>query len=209
MRLLARHLIVPALLAAIVLTVGAVSAVPLGGAAFEAADGWLPVSASLAALAVIGMRAVTALKGSIRSRLLAPVPTPAGDMAGVNVLLWTLDGPIDALLIGAGLAILWALAAAGVVAPAAAVLTSLVVLAALLGWARAPGAAPDPRPVRAGRAAAHPPLGSAPSAIRAFRDPHLLRSARGARILRKDRAIRGEDRSGARTAPTQDHTLSA
>ena len=74
---------------------------------------------------VLGLRLVGALKGPLPNRLLAPVPTPAGDMSGVNVLLWSLDGVFWAVLLGSALGA--ALAVAPPVAAAGAVL-ALVLL---------------------------------------------------------------------------------
>lgn len=139
--LVARHLVAPAVLSAVALALGAACWSSWGGGA---AGAWIPVSAACAAAVAVGMRALTALKGAIPLRLLAPVPTPAGDMAGVNVLIWTLDGPLNSLFAGAGLGIVWALALAGGLAPLAAILVSLAVLGAVLLWARARLGRPAP-----------------------------------------------------------------
>lgn len=123
--LLLRHLIVPGALALVVsaaasgIAAAAVSADPL-----RAACG----GAALAALALL-LRLSGALKGPLPERLLAPVPTPAGDLSSMNVLLWSLDGPIWALLLGAGLA------AIATVGPVAALIALAASLAALAIWA--------------------------------------------------------------------------
>ena len=134
--LIVRHAIAPAVLAVAALGAGALAAsVALSGDtnAVAGADiAALVVSAALAATVAVGLRASTALKGPIPLRLLAPVPTPAGDASGINVLLWTLDGQFFALFLGAGLAVVWALTVAGVVGFAAALVVSALVLAGVV-----------------------------------------------------------------------------
>lgn len=76
----------------------------------------------------LALRLLGALKGPLPQSLLAPVPTPAGDLSGINVMLWNLDGLIVAALIGATLA---ALATA---APVAGLITTPTVLVLLLAW---------------------------------------------------------------------------
>lgn len=134
-KLIVRHTIAPAALAVAALGGGAlVYSAVLAGAPGAAGAGLpaLVVSAVLAAAVAIGLRASTALKGPIPLRLLAPVPTPAGDASGINVLLWTLDGQFFALFIGAGLAVVWALTVAGVVGFAPALVVSALVLAGVV-----------------------------------------------------------------------------
>ena len=126
--LLLRHLVVPAALSALIC--GGTAAVASGlvfGLPFDgvAAAAILGVTVSLFAMA---LRLLGALKGPLPQRLLAPIPTPAGDLSSVNVLLWNLDGPILAAAIGVLLALLignspWVLS-----------LAVLGMLALLIGW---------------------------------------------------------------------------
>ena len=132
---LLRHLLLPALLA--VLAVGAGAGVLLGSGvpvdgppAFVLGSGAVPLAAALA------LRMLSALKGTIPLRLLAPVPTPVGDASGINVLLWTLDGTIAAILLGALLAVVWAVGITGGGVPVAALVTTVLTLGAVLVWAR-------------------------------------------------------------------------
>ncbi len=124
---LLRHLIVPAVLACIA------SGVAAGIAAGLLECAIAPVCAALVAGVTVALFAVTlrllgSLKGPLPQRLLAPVPTPAGDLSSINVLLWNLDGP--ALAAGIGIALV--LLATG--APAALPVVAAVLLALLLGW---------------------------------------------------------------------------
>lgn len=136
--LIARHLVVPAVLTAVALGAGALLGAAAGGliGPHVRSAPLALLSAVLVAGVVVAMRAAAALKGTIPLRLLAPVPTPAGDMAGVNVLMWTLDGPIAVLFLGAALGVVWALACAASLAPLGAALVTCAVLACGLLWAR-------------------------------------------------------------------------
>lgn len=126
--LLLRHLVVPAVLSA--LTCGGAAAmasctvfgVTFGGVAAAAILG---VTVSLFAMA---LRLLGALKGPLPQRLLAPIPTPAGDLSSVNVLLWNLDGPILAGAIGVGFVLL------GSGMPTALPAAAAALLALLLAW---------------------------------------------------------------------------
>ena len=118
--LLLRHLIVPGALATLAIAGAAAAVSPLASAPLGALLG-----ASLAALA-LALRLLGALKGPLPQRLLAPVTTPVGDMAGINVLLWNLDGPVWAVLIGG------VLAAVGAVSPGWAILVAAVSLLLIL-----------------------------------------------------------------------------
>ncbi|MBN9612404.1 MAG: hypothetical protein J0H64_02875, partial [Actinobacteria bacterium] len=96
--LVLRHALVPGALAVLVVSIGCAATSALLGADAEpvlraAACG------GIAGLLALGLRLVGALKVTLPSRLLAPIPTPAGDMSGVNVLLWSLDGVFWAALI--------------------------------------------------------------------------------------------------------------
>ncbi|EYT56393.1 hypothetical protein H490_0102055 [Leucobacter sp. UCD-THU] len=141
--LMARHLFAPVGLAVIAMVAGAIGGEAIrsllgSGAGGGAGDGtaWAVLSAALVGCAAVALRAVAALKGTIPMRLLAPVPTPVGDASGINVLLWTLDGPIASVFVGAGLALVWALAQGGGIPPITALVVSGVGLAAVLLWAR-------------------------------------------------------------------------
>ena len=124
---LLRHLIVPAVLACIA------SGVAAGIAAGLLECAIAPVFAALVAGVTVALFAITlrllgSLKGPLPQRLLAPVPTPAGDLSSINVLLWNLDGPALAAGIGVALVLL----ATG--APTALPVVAAVLLALLLGW---------------------------------------------------------------------------
>lgn len=118
---LARHLIVPGAFAVGMLTAGAALAATVSGA-----DPLPAAAAGLTAAAIaVLLRLSGALKGPLPLGLLAPVPTPAGDLSAVSVLLWTLDGVMAAALVGAVLGALVAsqwIAAAGAAAIAVALL---------------------------------------------------------------------------------------
>lgn len=145
--LLARHAVAPLILAVLALGVGgAVFGWVWGGWVW---GGWAwagpggegnaglraLATAPVAAVAAVLLRIAAALKGTIPLRLLAPVPTAAGDLAAINVFVWSIDGPVVAAVSGAALGALWAATAgSGVLALAVAAVGTLVVLAALLGW---------------------------------------------------------------------------
>ncbi len=122
--LIARHAVVPGLLAVAVtsLVAGTVSALIAGvpGSAL----GYGVVVGILA----LQLRVLGSLKGPLPQRLLAPVPTPAGDMAGLNVLLWSLDGIVWAIIAGA------VLGALATVAATVAVIAAVVIMAILSAW---------------------------------------------------------------------------
>ncbi len=124
-QLLLLHLAVPTVLASTVcagsaaLTAFLLPGSTAGPAAFAGA---------LLGVIATALRLLGALKGPLPQKLLAPVPTPAGDLAGANVMLWNLDGPILAALIGAALA-----AAAGSM-PLLALMLATVVVAVLVLW---------------------------------------------------------------------------
>lgn len=130
--LLLRHLIVPGALSVIVCGVGASVAAQYLPRETLLAGTVLPVAAAAPPAFVVGtllgmfavlLRLLGALKGPLPQQLLAPVPTPAGDMSGVNIMIWNLDGPIWALLLGAGL---------GAIAAVSSMWAVLLVFAALV-----------------------------------------------------------------------------
>ncbi len=126
--LLLRHLAVPTALSvlacggAAAMTSGIALGLPFGGVAAAAILG---VTVSLFAMA---LRLLGALKGPLPQRLLAPIPTPAGDLSSVNVLLWNLDGPILATAVGVALVVL------AISAPTALSTAAAVMLVLLLAW---------------------------------------------------------------------------
>ncbi|MBL3700896.1 hypothetical protein [Leucobacter luti] len=130
--LILRHSAVPALAAGLAVCLG----VLLAGAGAGAGMPLLALATGpVLAASVVLLRIAAALKGSIPLRLLAPVPTPAGDLASVNVFLWTIDGPVVSVLVGAvlGASWGWGAAAGGALIP---VVVTVVTLIALAGWAR-------------------------------------------------------------------------
>lgn len=147
--LAARHLIVPGVLSIAALLGGvAWGSVVWGNAAGGSGarggvdellamltGGWIPVSGAFAAATALVLRLLAAFKGALPMKLLAPVPTPVGDMAGINVLLWSLDGPISAVTAGALLGVLWSLGIGGGV-PVAALTVSVLTLIGFAVWAR-------------------------------------------------------------------------
>lgn len=156
--MLARHALVPGLLTTVALACGvlvwrvglwgSVGLANPGAAALGSAllgtDPWSSLSAILSVLglatATVLLRILAALKGSIPIRLLAPVPTAAGDMAGVSVALWMFDGPVVAGLAGAALGLLWRLGVTpdgSVGGLLVAALGSALLAGVLLLWVRA------------------------------------------------------------------------
>ncbi len=120
-RLLGLHAILPALLAC--------GSVLLGTVLGEGSSIALLCGAALALLTVL-LRVLAVLKGTLPQRLLAPIPTAAGDLSALNVLVWTLDGPILAAIVGALLAALTA-GAPNALLPVVVAFLGLLVL-----WAR-------------------------------------------------------------------------
>lgn len=146
--MLARHAVAPGLLATGALACGMFvwSAVTVGSVSQASLDAepWSIVSAILSvggvAAVTVLLRILAALKGSIPIRLLAPVPTAAGDMAGVSVALWMLDGPVVAGLVGAVLGLIWRLAVVpggSVSGQIIAAVGSALLVGSLLLWVRA------------------------------------------------------------------------
>lgn len=104
--LLLRHLVVPAMLS--VLVCGGAAAVA-SCVVFGVPVGWVAAAAILGvtvSLFAMALRLLGALKGPLPQRLLAPIPTPVGDLSSVNVLLWNLDSPLLAAALGVLLALL-------------------------------------------------------------------------------------------------------
>lgn len=126
--LIARHAVVPGVLVvAVTSSAAGTVAVIIAGALGPVLIPALAYGAVVGILALL-FRVLGALKGPLPQQLLAPVPTPAGDMAGLNVLLWTIDGVVWAIIAGA---ILGALVA---VATPAAIIASVVFMVALSAW---------------------------------------------------------------------------
>ncbi|WP_010525620.1 hypothetical protein [Nesterenkonia sp. F] len=131
---------------------GAAVAVGLPGAA-GAGLGPAVVDVGAVLLAVLGGRLVLALKGEMPLALTVPVPTPAGDLSGLAMVAWHLDGHLLAVTV-CGWVLLadpGPLAALGVGAATAAGCL-------LLAWSRrglgvAELLSPRPRSPRAHRAA--------------------------------------------------------
>lgn len=127
--LLARHLVVPGVLVTLVSAAAAAAALGASqGAAIAPAQ---IVIGALFGLLALALRLPGAVKGPLPQKLLAPVPTPAGDLASLIVLCWSLDGPIWALVLGG----LFAVVAA--VSSGWAILLAAVMIALLLIWTAA------------------------------------------------------------------------
>ena len=96
-RLLAAHAALPLLIGTAATLMGGLAAVGLvsGGAAG-------PAAAACTAVTAVVLRAMSALKPQQPLALLAPVPTPAGDLSAVARVVWALDAVL--LAAGAGLA---------------------------------------------------------------------------------------------------------
>jgi len=89
--------------------------------AFWSPAGALPLlsiaSAVIVALGAVVLRLMNALKPPLPLALLTPIPTPAGDMAALNRVIWALDGVLLAGLLGAAAS----LSATAILAPLAVV----------------------------------------------------------------------------------------
>ena len=101
-RLFALHAVAPA-----VVTLGAAGLAGLALVLAGREPGGVPLA--LVLVAVLVVRAWGAAKGQIPVDLLAPVPTPMGDLSGLVVVSWLADAPLVAGLVGGGTA--WLLAA--------------------------------------------------------------------------------------------------
>ncbi|SJN12778.1 putative integral membrane protein [Leucobacter sp. 7(1)] len=131
--LILRHAVVALGLAMLVTVLAGLAFVVVGTASGAPDVSLVLATAPLFAVAAVVLRVAGALKGTIPLRLLAPVPTAAGDLSAVNVFLWSIDGPVVAVLAGAALGAMWA--AASGTGLLLALLGSLVLLAGLGGWA--------------------------------------------------------------------------
>jgi hypothetical protein len=114
--LLLLHALFPALAVGLVVATGAVLVT-----LFWPPAGALPLASIAAAIIVaigsVALRLMNALKPPLPLALLTPIPTPAGDAAALNRVLWALDGVILAALLGAAAT----LTATAVLAPLAVV----------------------------------------------------------------------------------------
>ena len=129
-RLVLAHALLPGLFALVMLLLGfgiGLVTVPLVAPPPAAAGGGAVLAL---AIAVTELRVLSVLKGTLPQRLLAPIPTAAGDLSALNVLAWTFDGPVCAAVVGAmitGLA---------VGAPQALLAVVIPILIGLGLWAR-------------------------------------------------------------------------
>ncbi|MDI6023055.1 hypothetical protein QBL02_05800 [Leucobacter sp. UT-8R-CII-1-4] len=135
--LLLRHLIMPGGCALLVSSIGVLVASTLldqasGAQALTQLQLTEQVGVLKAVLAASGISLVAlvlrlhgSLKGPLPERLLAPVPTPVGDAAGINIMLWGADALVLAALSGAVLFALYGFA------PLPAVIVLCVILGAL------------------------------------------------------------------------------
>lgn len=114
--LLLVHTLFPTLAVGLVVATGAVLVT-----AFWPPAGALPLvsiaSAVIVALGAVVLRLMNALKPPLPLALLTPIPTPAGDMAALNRVIWALDGVLLAGLLGAAAS----LSATAILAPLAVV----------------------------------------------------------------------------------------
>ena len=114
--LLLLHTLFPALAVGLVVATGAVLVT-----LFWPPAGALPLASIAAAIIVaigsVVLRLMNALKPPLPLALLTPIPTPAGDAAALNRVIWALDGVILAALLGAAVT----LTTASVLAPVAVV----------------------------------------------------------------------------------------
>lgn len=136
--LLVRHLVAPLGLGVLTSVCAAAGLSVFGGVVGGAFWG-AACSSVVLVCGGLALRLLASLKGSIPLRLLAPIPTPAGDASGIQVALWMADGPVMALLSGALLGVLWAFGLAGGGAGGVliwAVIVSAVVIAGMVLWAR-------------------------------------------------------------------------
>ena len=131
-RLLALHVLFPALVGFLVLAVGAaVTALLLGAAPL--APGF---SAAVIGLLALLSRVNNAVKGPLSIALLTPIPTPVGDLSGAVRFVWSLDGVLLVSVAGGAVALAGQAVsgAAGLVVLAG---TSAIMLAtAALRWSR-------------------------------------------------------------------------
>lgn len=120
------HALVPTGAAIVLIEIGAL----LTALAIAAPIGSVVSWALMLVLFGILMQVFTAVKGPVPLKVLAPVPTPAGDMSAINLVMWLLDAVIIVVLIGGAAT---ALAASGLFA-AGAILLGVAALGILV-WA--------------------------------------------------------------------------
>lgn len=124
------HLIAPGLIAGVLMLVGAgIVLVATGGAALTRTVLWI----TLLVLFLTIMQAFSALKGLLPLGLLAPVPTPMGDLSMISVALWLADAATLVLVVGGGLTAL----VAGTGITASSTVLILAATAFMAWWARA------------------------------------------------------------------------
>jgi hypothetical protein len=114
--LLLLHTLFPALAVGLIVATGAVLMT-----LFWPPAGALPLvsiaSAVIVAIGAVVLRLMNALKPPLPLALLTPIPTPAGDAAALNRVIWALDGVLLAGLLGAAAS----LSATAILAPLAVV----------------------------------------------------------------------------------------
>lgn len=98
-RLYALHSLLPLVVSGITAAVGTASAV-LAGASSSV------FGAALLAPLLVLIRAYDSAKGPLPVSILTPVPTPAGDMAGLSILAWQADSLLIATISGTSLLVL-------------------------------------------------------------------------------------------------------
>jgi hypothetical protein len=118
LRLLAAHGMFPLLAATVTVAIGVALVAMLRSLDFTA--GLLP--ALLTAAGAIMLRLMSALKPPLPIALLAPLPTPAGDLSALSRLVWAFDAMLLAAVVGIA-------APLATLAPAAIVITMLLIAA--------------------------------------------------------------------------------
>ncbi|SJM49137.1 hypothetical protein [Gulosibacter sp. 10] len=99
--LVASHVLLPLLVGGLVLLLGGLLAAPWSGLSPLGALASLLLAASTTLL-----RVVDALKPPMPPVLLTPMPTPAGDLSAASRIVWALEAPLAALLLGLSAALL-------------------------------------------------------------------------------------------------------
>lgn len=121
-QLFALHALLPALVAV---------ACTLVGGALTGLTGWPSASLlepGLLAVVIVAVRAYDSTKGPLPLTLLAPAPSPLGDMSGLMVMAWQADALILSIALGVGLALVTAAAGLLVAAGAAVLAVAVVIL---------------------------------------------------------------------------------
>lgn len=99
--MLAAHALFPILVTILAVTIGAI-----GFSVLAPTATWTALAAALAlAVSAVAIRVMNALKPPLPLALLVPIPTPAGDAAALNRVLWAADGLIFAAAAGLAAAI--------------------------------------------------------------------------------------------------------